>query len=347
MARLAIFLVGIPYCVVAIPYTSWLSGFQKTLLVNLPILPGSHDSHAVSVSDSADWQAQTGWDYFQTQTLSIREQLDLGIRFLDLRLHVYLDVIDIEDSVVLSHTYDTNLTLSEALSDVKDFLTANPTEFVILYLRIDFEHPLKGDVTSKQEFVRDTIIDSGVSIAAYSNSDIKTLLVSSLAGKVLILGPNGVVLPPSSSAFTYVDSSTGYSVCAIWEESTVSKAQGVLAGCFPTVPVSGTVSGMITGYAIDGSLNNVPPVDTSLVMNDWFFGQFDNNSKWVARTKYPVGVVLINFVSEAYMSEMVGHALGISEVEVNTSDSDIDVKAGSHMLFQTTLLGVIALVVLC
>ena len=315
----------------AVPYADWLSDFQDTLLVNLPVLPGSHDSGAMSISESASWSAETGWPFAQTQTLSISEQLNLGIRFLDLRLHVYYNEIDIFDQIVISHLYDSSVTLDSVLSQVSDFLSAQPTEFVVLYLRIDSAHPLEGDVAAKSQFVVDTIVNSGVAIADFTS--ISTIKVSAVAGKVLLLSPSGTVFPVSTSSFNYIDSTVGYSICDIWQETTIGAAQSVLSACFPIVPVSGTITNVLTGYALDGTLNNSPPIDTSLVMNDWFFAEWSSNTNWVNRKNYPIGILLINFVSETYMSQVIGEALNSGSISINDSGSSVTAKSAEKVGF--------------
>lgn len=302
----------------SLSYNNWLSEFQDTLLVKLPVLPGSHNSGAISVSDTDGWS--NAWMYAQTQTLSITEQLELGVRFLDLRLHVYYNQIDIHDKIVISHLLDSNLTLSAVLGEVNAFLVAQPTEFVVLYLRIDSEHALDGDVSGKQEYVRDTIIESGIKLSGMGSSNVATVRVSSLAGKVLLLGPDSEVLPASSSSFKYVNSLTSYSVCDIWQESTIASAEAAIATCFPTVPLSGAVSGIINGYALDGYFNNQPPIETSTVLNAWFFDQWTSNSAWLTRKTKPIGVLLLDNITEESMAQIF---------DVVSSQAGVPVSKGS------------------
>ena len=65
----------------------------------------------------------------QTQTLSIADQLNAGIRFLDLRGALVNDTINMN-----SGQYFTGLTLQDVLNDATAFLQANPTETIVVSL---------------------------------------------------------------------------------------------------------------------------------------------------------------------------------------------------------------------
>lgn len=130
-------------------------------------LPGSHDSAAYRVDDSSPCVRGAGdcsggdiakklpsvlwWTtyvpYFHraihvwtlTQTMSIRGQLDAGIRFLDLRV-----AWDAEDTVfVTSHTLRCG-SLATDLIDVANFLVDNPTEVVVVSVCADW--PVRDSV---------------------------------------------------------------------------------------------------------------------------------------------------------------------------------------------------------
>lgn len=315
----------------SLPYKTWMSKFQKTLIVNLPVIPGSHDSGAVNLGENPTWQGEALWSYARTQSLSITEQLDVGIRFLDIRLHVIKDEVDLTDTIAISHTYDSDLTLVECLSEISAFLSANPSELILLYLRIDTAHPLTGNVDSKKLYIEQVLIDSGISFAPYSGSDIKTVKVSDVAGSVMLLAPDGSVLP-STTSLSFVDSSEHYDVCSIYQDTTRAQAQVTLSTCFPIVPTSGSISGVITGYAIDGQLNSLPPAISSIEMNDWFFANFKSNPTWTKREKYPVQVVLFDFVDKVYMDTLLSYATGIDPNSLTTDNSDtVDVSSKGTM----------------
>ena len=85
-------------------------------------LPGTHDSgtyEPVSVFGSA---------WIKTQNLSLRDQLNRGIRVLDLRIGQ-----NSPGDYIISHdTWRTKYSLSQALQEVKDFISATDKEIVVL-----------------------------------------------------------------------------------------------------------------------------------------------------------------------------------------------------------------------
>ena len=309
----------------SLPYASWLSQYQGTRIVDLPVIPGTHNSGAITLGNNPTWQGQAMWEYAQTQNTSIADQLSLGVRMLDLRLHVMYNDTDYSNQIRISHTYDSNITLANVLSSVKDFLDQETTEFVIMYLRIDSFYPLAGEVTAKQSFIETTLADSGISFASYTEGGLKTLTVGEIAGKVLLMGVPGDAFKASGALYSFIDSETTYSVCDIWEVQTVTAAQSKLSNCFPEIPSSGELTGMLTGYAIDGQLDGLPPAEGSIEMNNWFFNNFMNNPIWTARKQYPIGVLLIDFAVIEYMSTVIDYAT-TTDVSINYENKTITAK---------------------
>jgi hypothetical protein len=290
-----------------LPYADWLSYFQDVLLADLPMIPASHDSAAVRVADSEDWLGLVAWLYAQTQSSNILNQLLMGVRLLDLRLWVTYDAFDMEDSIDLSHTFRSNLTLSNTLAQVKQFLKAHPTEFVILMTRIDSEHPLTSQRERKQQFVEETFLGSGLEIANVTTT-LRTVTVGELAGKVIVMAPGGTVFP-SSSKIPFIDRDTQFTVCDIYKFSSIYSAKERMATCFPTVSPSLTESGIMSGYALDGHFDQLWPNLTSPEMNNWWIYNFQNNPLWVQRKLLPVGIMMIDFCEPKYMSVQIDYIM--------------------------------------
>lgn len=102
---------------------TWTKDWMKTLDDNTPILdlllPGTHDSGALS----GGWMAQT-------QDQPIAEQLNRGIRALDIR------VKSSDPNMVIYHgIISMGTTLRQVLTDVTGFLAANPSEFVVMLFK--------------------------------------------------------------------------------------------------------------------------------------------------------------------------------------------------------------------
>ena len=99
-------------------------------------LPGTHDS-ATRLCQFA---------YFsRCQELSITEQLNMGVRFLDLRVAVFqgkLMLVHASARCFKDPSDKAFLMLDDVLSDCRDFLKANPTEALIISIKRDY-----GDTT--------------------------------------------------------------------------------------------------------------------------------------------------------------------------------------------------------
>lgn len=115
-------------------YNSWMNGIKDDTLLSDISIPGTHDSAARIVDTfTGNWA--------QCQNLTITEQLNIGVRFLDLRVRYNTDVYH---SVELCHSSITvwngrggHLTLYEVIGNVIDFLNANPSETVIVCIKED------------------------------------------------------------------------------------------------------------------------------------------------------------------------------------------------------------------
>jgi hypothetical protein len=95
----------------------WLSKLDDAISLADLTLPGTHDS-----------AARFGGSSYECQSLTIRDQLELGIRWLDVRLRY-----DGIGALQAQHgRVDQRATFPEILAQINAFLEARPSEFVIL-----------------------------------------------------------------------------------------------------------------------------------------------------------------------------------------------------------------------
>ena len=103
--------------------TNWMSTLDNEASLNEIYIPGTHDSGALH-----SFLGVSG----QCQSYTIKQQLDMGIRFFDIRLQLR------EDKLCVVHSFvDQKLTFEEVLNDFKAFLEANPSEFLIVSIKED------------------------------------------------------------------------------------------------------------------------------------------------------------------------------------------------------------------
>lgn len=104
--------------------SNWMSYFPNAKLTSLSI-PGTHDSAARQFSDFF-----TPNSAVITQDLTIREQLDAGVRYLDIRCRHIENRCDVYHGNVY-----LLIGMNDVLNDVYSFLNDNPSEAVIMSVK--------------------------------------------------------------------------------------------------------------------------------------------------------------------------------------------------------------------
>lgn len=107
----------------------WMKRHHRRQLRHL-CLPGSHQSGTYHISQKMRRiPLVEGWS--RCQQLSVQAQLCGGIRFFDFRIMTH------ENQIWLHHNVVACIRLREALQEVKDFVTDNPSEIVFIFLDRD------------------------------------------------------------------------------------------------------------------------------------------------------------------------------------------------------------------
>jgi hypothetical protein len=104
--------------------TEWMRSLKGDPLVFSLDLPGSHDS--------ATYKASAG-SYYQCQTKTITEQLNLGVRVLDIRLKMS-ETADKRGfrNLLTAHGTHTYESFSEILQQCANFLARHPSETIVM-----------------------------------------------------------------------------------------------------------------------------------------------------------------------------------------------------------------------
>lgn len=101
----------------------WMTQMPDDTPLHQLSIPGTHDSGArYSIADAAG----------KCQTLSIADQLDIGVRFFDIRLQLVGDNLRIVHSFV-----DQKQSFHDVLSDMLAFLDTHPGEVLLVSLKQD------------------------------------------------------------------------------------------------------------------------------------------------------------------------------------------------------------------
>lgn len=115
--------------------SSWMTSIKDDTLLSELSLPGTHDTMAFYGGDSA-----------QTQTMSLPNQLESGIRVLDIRCRHIENVFAIHHGLVFQKTF-----FGDVLNTVVDFLKKNPGETVLMRVKEEYT-PAKNTQSFEETF---------------------------------------------------------------------------------------------------------------------------------------------------------------------------------------------------
>lgn len=159
---------------------NWITPLDDNIYVSQLSIPGTHDA---GTGDGTDYGLG------KTQELTLDQQFELGIRAFDLR-----PALNSNREVIICHGYvATKFTWDNIMERFKYYLSENPGEFIIIFLRHEDEYFSNENVTEKwqpamQEKLRiisNTVNPStGESYCADFRPD---LTIGDLRGKILFL----------------------------------------------------------------------------------------------------------------------------------------------------------------
>lgn len=111
--------------------SSWMAELDDEAKLNSLTIPGTHDSGALhSLAEVSG----------KCQSLSIREQLQIGVRFLDIRLQL------VDNKLKVVHSFTDQMTdFEDVLADMTSFVSENESEFLIVSIKEDAS-PKRSDV---------------------------------------------------------------------------------------------------------------------------------------------------------------------------------------------------------
>ncbi|MFF5566260.1 phosphatidylinositol-specific phospholipase C [Streptomyces sp. NPDC012623] len=147
----------------------WMGGFADSTPVQRLTIPGTHNSGA-----------RSGGLYVACQTTTIAEQLDSGVRFLDVRCRAF------ENAFTIHHAaYYQNLNFDDVLGACRGFLQAHPSETVLM--RVKQEYSTESDGEFRRIF--DTYLD-GKGWRSLFRLDGNLPTLGEARGRVVLLADN-------------------------------------------------------------------------------------------------------------------------------------------------------------
>ena len=109
--------------------SDWMALISDNTMISQLTIPGTHDTCTYTQPEI------TGAGFVKTQELSIDEQLNAGIRFLDIRGRLY------KDSLVIHHgPYYLERNFSDVIEMCKAFLRDHPAETILMSVKDEYDH---------------------------------------------------------------------------------------------------------------------------------------------------------------------------------------------------------------
>ena len=151
----------------SVDYSNWMNSVNDLTLIKNMNIPGTHDTMATrSIGDLAG----------KCQSLTLDEQLKIGVRFLDIRLQLVNNDLKAVHGIV-----DQKVKFSSIVNTVDSFLTNHPSEFIIMSIKED-EDPSKSTITFDEAINK-------YKKANWENpiTDLSLTTLGAMRGKVLVL----------------------------------------------------------------------------------------------------------------------------------------------------------------
>ncbi len=169
----------------------WMKNISDCLLISHINLPGTHDSCAYRVQFPL---------LSKCQNATIAEQLNAGIRFLDIRvekdgekLKLVHDIADCKNPKNKSE----KLYLESVINDCKKFLSENPSETILL--------SYKRDDGANQEETFDTFFENYIENDPIWYKENRIPILKEVRGKIVLLNRDNI----DKSNVKYTDFNTG------------------------------------------------------------------------------------------------------------------------------------------
>lgn len=132
-------------------------------------VPGSHDTMT----------AGCPLEYYRTQHLDLAEQLEVGVRFLDIRLT--------RNMVAAHREWISTITIDEILSDIRGFLEVHPDE--VIMMRVQNANEAKDDFAEYRDALHAKLRDQLELFHVFDDSDQdpEWPIVADVRGKIVTI----------------------------------------------------------------------------------------------------------------------------------------------------------------
>jgi 1-phosphatidylinositol phosphodiesterase len=255
-------------------------------------LPGTHDSGAIyeSIPNTA-----------KTQHLDIQQQLDIGVRYLDIRLR------NVSDSLDIYHGAESEMqTFDEALATIYAYLDKHPSETVVMSVKEDY---LEMNATMSFE---DVFASYAVVSVKHWYTDPAVPSLGVARGKIVLVRRYTALRPIGIDASGWQDNTTftlttpdatlhvedAYTVASTdkkWQAITTS-----LAAASAAAPTDDTLFLTYTsGYMTTAAIPNIPSV------SDVIDPMLQTYLEDPANAGAHLGVIAMDFVDAVHANDII------------------------------------------
>lgn len=159
----------------AIDYLNWMQALDDNLFLSRLSIPGAHDAATSSCGSSGI----TGGAH--TQTYTIAQQLEHGVRLFDLR-----PVWNGSDMMIYHGIISTGVKFNDALTTLCNFLNSHPKEFLFVIMRHEDDGASSANKAQWPARMQSCLSARSQYIIDYS----PTLTVRDMRGKMLVMSRN-------------------------------------------------------------------------------------------------------------------------------------------------------------
>lgn len=171
-----------------IELNSWMSGLSDETPAWQLSIPGAHDAATSGIPKGTVAHLATC-----TQSFTLSEQFDKGIRFFDLRPGFDGNAetgIDLSKMTIMHSYTNTGVTADEALAAITGKVRENPSEFALIVFRIennDFTPEVLSAAKDSLCNLLKKYAEQGVLLESFKEG----MTVGDMRGKVLVINRNG------------------------------------------------------------------------------------------------------------------------------------------------------------
>lgn len=147
--------------------SNWMSRISDDISICDLLIPGTHDTMTASCNQR----------YYKTQSLSLEEQLQCGVRFFDMRIR--------REMIAAHREWHSDITMNEIMSTLKNFLEKYPSEVIIM--RVQNANELKDDYPDYGTALKNELIKFISLFYKWDNRAITFPKLGLVRGKIIAL----------------------------------------------------------------------------------------------------------------------------------------------------------------